>query len=149
MHNCRRAVKHCKERALRHIRDREVSTNPYNADHDVINYGGANRERGKDRAAAVHRHHWNWLIARRQLMRIRVEPHSDDVTAAPRSLYLDGRRIDIAETIDRWYGPDYRYVKVNGLDGAVYILRFDETRDEWDLTMFVSARGQALAARSV
>lgn len=81
-------------------------------------------------------------------MRIRVEPHPDDVAAPPRRLYLDGRRIDIAETIDRWYGPDYRYVKVKGLDGAVYILRFDETHDKWDLTMFVSARGEALAARS-
>jgi hypothetical protein len=50
--------------------------------------------------------------------------------------------------IDQWYGPDYRYVKVKGSDGGIYILRFDEIRDEWALIMFVSARGQALTARA-
>jgi hypothetical protein len=81
-------------------------------------------------------------------MRIRVEPRSDNVTAAPRSLDWGGRRIDIVEMIDRWYGPDYRYVKVKGSDGGIYILRFDEVRNECVLTVFVSARGQALTARA-
>jgi hypothetical protein len=81
-------------------------------------------------------------------MRIRVEPHADNVTAAPRSLDWGGRRIDIVEMIDQWYGPDHRYVKVKGSDGGIYILRFDEIHDAWALIMFVSARGQALTARA-
>lgn len=81
-------------------------------------------------------------------MRIRVEPRADDVTAAPRSLDWGGRRIDVVEMIDQWYGADYRYVKVKGSDGAIYIIRFNEIDDERALTMFVSARGQALTARA-
>ena len=60
---------------------------------------------------------------------------------APRSLYWNERRIDIIEIIDQWYGVDYRYVKVKDDDGGLYILRFDERRNEWALIMFASARG--------
>jgi hypothetical protein len=81
-------------------------------------------------------------------MRIRVEPCTDNVRAAPRSLDWGDRRIDVVEMIDQWYGADYRYVKVKGSDGAIYMLRFNEIREEWALIMFVSARGQALTARA-
>jgi hypothetical protein len=77
-------------------------------------------------------------------MRIHVEVHADDGGAMPQSLYWDERRVGIVEIVDQWYGPDYRYVKVKGDDGGVYILRFEVIRDEWTLIMFVSARGQAL-----
>ena len=50
--------------------------------------------------------------------------------------------------IDQWYGADYRYVKIKGSDGGIYMLRFNEINDEWTLIMFVSARGQALTARA-
>jgi len=32
--------------------------------------------------------------------------------------------------------PDYWYFKIKGNDGNLYILRFDEGRVEWELTMF-------------
>ena len=35
---------------------------------------------------------------------------------------------------------------VKGSDDGIYMLRFDEIRDEWALIMFVSARGQAPTA---
>jgi len=70
-----------------------------------------------------------------QRVRIQVEPHAD-LRAAPRSLYRGERRIDIIEIMDQWYGPGYRYVKVRGHDGSVYILLFDEIRDQWELIMF-------------
>ena len=73
---------------------------------------------------------------------------SNTSSEPPRSLDWDGRRIGIVEMIDQWYGPDYHYVKVKGSDGGIYILRFDEVRDEWALIMFVSARGCALTARA-
>ena len=81
-------------------------------------------------------------------MHSRVEPRANNVTAASQSLGWGGRRIDIVEMIDQWYGADYRYVKVKGSDGGIYMLRFDEIRDEWALIMFVSARGQAPTARA-
>jgi hypothetical protein len=75
---------------------------------------------------------------------IRTEYRADNVTPAPRSLDWGGRCIDVVEMIDQWYGADYRYVKVKGSDGGIYMLRFNEIHDEWALIMFVSARGQAL-----
>jgi hypothetical protein len=42
-----------------------------------------------------------------QLMRIQIEPQSD-LRAAPRSLYRGGRRVDIIEIVDQWYGPGYQ-----------------------------------------
>ena len=81
-------------------------------------------------------------------MRVQVEAHADGVGTTPRSLYWDQRRLGIADIIDQWYGPDYRYVKIKGDDGGVYILRFDEIRNEWAMIMFASARGQALAMQA-
>jgi hypothetical protein len=82
-------------------------------------------------------------------MRIRDDPRADNVTPAPRSLDWGGHRIDIVETIDQWYGADYRYVKVKGSNGGIYMLRVNEIHDEWALIMFVSARGQALTMASI
>ena len=79
-------------------------------------------------------------------MRIKVAVHTDDVGAPPRSLYWDARRVGIVDIVDQWYGPDYRYVKVQGDDGSVYILRCDEIRKEWALIMFVSARAQGMSS---
>ena len=78
-------------------------------------------------------------------MRIEAKLDLVDIGVAPRSLYWNERRTDI---IDQWYGADYRYVKVKDGDGGLYILRFDERRNEWALIMFVSARGQVLATQT-
>jgi hypothetical protein len=80
-------------------------------------------------------------------MRIRVELHADDSgIAIPQRVHLDGRQIDVVETLDRWYGADYSYIKLKGSDGSVYILRLDETHAEWELTMFRSAQAQGFTA---
>src|SRR5438132_5212974 len=47
------------------------------------------------------------------------------------------------ETVDQWYGQDYCYFKIKGNDGNLYILRFDEGRAEWELTMFQSPGASA------
>jgi hypothetical protein len=60
----------------------------------------------------------------------------------PRKLNFGGHQVDVLETLDQWYGPDYRYIKVRGTDGGLYILRFDEPQTEWELTMFKNARAQ-------
>jgi hypothetical protein len=58
----------------------------------------------------------------------------------PRRFHFGRQQVDVLETLDQWYGPDYRYIKARGTDGGLYILRFDESQDEWELTMFKSAQ---------
>jgi hypothetical protein len=80
-------------------------------------------------------------------MRIEVESDTGDGgIERPRCIRLNERVIVIVETIDRWPGQDYYYFKVKGDDGNLYILRLDEARREWELTMFQSPPAQALAA---
>lgn len=58
----------------------------------------------------------------------------------PRRFRLDGREVEVIENVDQWQGRDYRYFKVKGDDGNLYILRFNEGRADWELTMFQTAR---------
>jgi flavin reductase (DIM6/NTAB) family NADH-FMN oxidoreductase RutF len=54
----------------------------------------------------------------------------------PRTLILGDHRIVIAEVVDAWLAPDYRYFKLRGADGSTYLVRHDEQSDIWELTMF-------------
>jgi hypothetical protein len=66
--------------------------------------------------------------------------------------YVEAHLADdkVVEVLDQWYGPDYRYCKVKGGDGALYILHLDESRSEWHLTMlFASARAAGTAEVSL
>ena len=64
----------------------------------------------------------------------------------PRRFRLNDRAIDVVENLDQWHGLDYRYFKLRGDDGNLYILRFDEVRAEWELTMFQNPRSQTVPA---
>jgi hypothetical protein len=78
-------------------------------------------------------------------MQIWVESDlSADGRLMPRRVWFDGRHVDVEEMLDQWHGANYRYVKVRGDGGALYILRFDEIRTVWELTMFESAEAQGL-----
>jgi hypothetical protein len=76
-------------------------------------------------------------------LQIEVETQEVHGMEVPRRFCLTGKPVDVVELLDQWFGSDYRYCKVKGDDGALYILRFDEIRSDWHLTMFVSARAQA------
>ena len=76
----------------------------------------------------------------KEIMRVQADPQT-----APRTLYWGERRIAILEVIDQWQGAGYRYVKVKGYDRNVYILRFDQIRDTWELIMFSSERAPRLS----
>ena len=58
----------------------------------------------------------------------------------PRTLILGGRRIAVAEVLDAWLAPEYRYFKLRGADGDTYLVRHDERSDIWELTMFRAER---------
>ena len=51
------------------------------------------------------------------------------------------RRFEIgdAEVVRRWLEPDYRYFRVKGGNGKIYLLRYKTTRDSWELTRFLWA----------
>lgn len=70
-------------------------------------------------------------------MEVRVETYMDEGGVEKvRRVRFDSRQIEIAENLDQWHGPDYRYFKVRGNDGNLYILRHNETRADWELTMY-------------
>jgi hypothetical protein len=54
----------------------------------------------------------------------------------PRALILGDRRIVVAEVLDAWLAPAYRYFKLRGADGNTYLVRHDERSGTWELTMF-------------
>jgi hypothetical protein len=56
----------------------------------------------------------------------------------PRAFLLGERRVDVVRILDRWRGQDHEYVKLDGSDGARYILRHDQSRDEWEIQMMES-----------
>ena len=72
-------------------------------------------------------------------MKVQVEPCAGHLGLEMPTRFRFGRReVEIVEIIDQWYGPDYCYFKIKGNDGNLYILRLDEGRMEWELTMFQS-----------
>lgn len=81
-------------------------------------------------------------------MRLSVETRWDSGMALPQAFHLRGRRVAVAAIVDQWFGPDYRYCKLTGDDGCVYILRVVEHCADWQLTFFASRRVQAARALS-
>ncbi|NQU16207.1 MAG: hypothetical protein HQ561_18780 [Desulfobacteraceae bacterium] len=53
----------------------------------------------------------------------------------PLCFVLEGRRVDVEEILDRWYGEDHDFFKVLalGLDGCVYQLKWHRGLDTWFL----------------
>ena len=56
----------------------------------------------------------------------------------PRRFNIKHKRIEVAEIIDRWISKYYRYFKVRGDDGGIYVLRFKVEKNSWDLLMYDS-----------
>jgi hypothetical protein len=80
-------------------------------------------------------------MGERQLLRVGVEcyaGHRGEQT--PRMLIFGDRRVVVAEVLDAWLAPDYRYFKLRGSDGDTYLVRHDERSDTWELTMFRAER---------
>lgn len=57
----------------------------------------------------------------------------------PRAFAIGERMLHVVEVLDGWYGEDHEYFKVRADDGCVYILRFDRSADEWEITMMECA----------
>ena len=70
-----------------------------------------------------------------RIVRVETCP-GDKGTEAIRRFGFGRRMFDVTENVDQWHGEGYSYFKVKASDSNLYILRFDEARAEWDLTMF-------------
>jgi hypothetical protein len=53
----------------------------------------------------------------------------------PRRFRLDEQLIDVVRVIDRWTTPDYRYFRVEGGDGGVYVLRVGIGASDWEMVL--------------
>jgi len=51
----------------------------------------------------------------------------------PISFTLLGRELMVEEIIDRWYGPNNSFFKVLANDGKVYLIKYDQDKDQWTL----------------
>jgi hypothetical protein len=74
-----------------------------------------------------------------QEMKVRVicyEGYKAEET--PRSFLLGEQRVEVVRILDRWRGEEHEYVKLDGSDGTRYILRYDYSRDEWEIQMMES-----------
>jgi len=82
-------------------------------------------------------------------MQVLVDTYVDEGGAEKlRRFRLDSRVVEVADNIDQWYGADYRYVKVKGSDGNVYILRHNKIRGEWELTMYQRSQSEGAPPQS-
>ena len=61
---------------------------------------------------------------------------------SPRSFSMGQRKIKVSEIIDRWLDPAHSYFKLRGDDGGIYILRYDQESDVWEMVMFDSGTSE-------
>lgn len=54
----------------------------------------------------------------------------------PIAFSLMDRRYEVRDIIDRWYGEGSSYFKVRADDENIYLLKYDEWRDHWDLVLY-------------
>ncbi len=47
-----------------------------------------------------------------------------------------GSEHEVAEVLDCWPGEDHLYFKVRTTNHDLYILRYDETRNAWEVSVF-------------
>ena len=72
-----------------------------------------------------------------QTMRVRVEAHSGyTANERPLRFTLGEHTIEVVEILDRWYGEAERYFRVRADDGHVYVLKYRESDDSWELVSF-------------
>lgn len=68
---------------------------------------------------------------------LRVECYSGYRGAeTPARFHLGARAVEVREVLDRWLAPEYRYFKLRGADGGIYILRHDDPGDRWELILY-------------
>ena len=57
---------------------------------------------------------------------------------SPQRFLIGKREVKVVEIIDRWLDPACSYFKVRGDDDGIYILRYSQDSDAWDMLLFNS-----------
>jgi hypothetical protein len=57
---------------------------------------------------------------------------------SPRRFFIGKREIAVVEIIDRWLDPAHSHFKVRGGDGGIYILRYEQDTDTWEMSLYDS-----------
>ncbi|MFQ5481621.1 MAG: hypothetical protein ACE5ER_02585 [Nitrospinaceae bacterium] len=72
---------------------------------------------------------------------IEVECYSGyRVNERPLAFRLQGRSYQVKEIIDSWYGETSVYFKVQADDDNIYLLKYDNVQDKWDLIFYQDSR---------
>ncbi|MBW2039065.1 MAG: hypothetical protein JRI46_05625 [Deltaproteobacteria bacterium] len=68
---------------------------------------------------------------------LKVECYSGyKVNQRPLVFFLGKKKLQVKKTIDQWYGPDHTYFKILAEDENIYILKYSEINDHWELVFF-------------
>ena len=71
------------------------------------------------------------------MMRVEVEVYSGfKANERPLRFHLGTVTHEVKAVLDRWYGPDDEWFKVETENGDLYILRYRAGSDEWTLDSF-------------
>ncbi len=54
----------------------------------------------------------------------------------PLAFSLGKKKVKVKAILDQWYGPDHTYFKVVAEDANIYILKYSEDNDQWELVFF-------------
>jgi hypothetical protein len=70
-------------------------------------------------------------------MRVKVEAYSGhSANERPLRFTLGERTFEVKEILDRWYGERERYFRVSTEDDDVYVLKYSDRDDCWELVSF-------------
>jgi hypothetical protein len=68
---------------------------------------------------------------------IKVQCYSGyTVNEKPMAFSLHHSTYQVNEIIDRWYGENSVYFKVEADDENIYLLKYDKLQDKWDLVFY-------------
>ncbi len=51
----------------------------------------------------------------------------------PLSFKFKGKKLNVLEIINRWYGQEHDYFKIKASDNRIYILKWHRTLDFWSI----------------
>lgn len=72
-------------------------------------------------------------------MRVTVECHSGyKADERPVRFYLGELKYEVREIVDRWYGEDYEYFKLQAGDGSRFILKYHRNEDAWEMIQYTA-----------
>lgn len=64
----------------------------------------------------------------------------NDSNVRPAAFSLMGRPYKVKEIIDTWHAKVAVYFKVKAEDDNIYLLKYDERQEQWDLVFFQNPR---------